>query len=86
MFSKITKWKAYGVLAAIFSGMMLYIKLITSKNKRLEHKNKINEKVKEIHEEQILDTKEVLNEEPGKIEQRVKDSAGKSRRDRASRL
>ena len=72
--------------AALIAGMWFYIKWLLSKNARLEHKDKVRDKIDEIGEKQDAITKEILDHEDERIENRVKANSGKSRRDRAGKL
>jgi len=72
---------------AILSGiLLLMLKGERRARKKAEHENEVNDKIKDIHEKQLIDKQEVLADEPENIKQKVQVNAGKSRRDRASRL
>jgi len=76
--------KLAAIAALVFMGY--WIKYLLSKNARLEHKDKINDKLNDIREGQKDDKQEVLKDEKERIDKRVKDSSGDKRRDRAGRL
>ena len=57
-----------------------------SKNARLEHNEKIRDKVDEIKVEQDEITEEVLKHENERVENKIKANSGKSHRDRANGL
>lgn len=80
------KTKLIAIGAAVGAIMYGYIKYLRAKNERLEHNEEVREEIEEIHEKQITDRDEALENEKQAIEKRVEDSAGKSRRDRASKL
>jgi len=72
--------------AAIGVFMVGYIKYLKAKNERLEHNEEVREEIEEIHEKQITDRQEALENEKQTIKKRVKDNSNKSRRDIASKL
>ncbi len=80
------KIKLMAFFAAIGVFMVGYIKYLKAKNARLEHNEEVREEIEEIHEKQLTDREEALANEPEHIKQKVKDNAGKSRHDRASKL
>lgn len=81
MWAKIT-----GALGAIIGFLLILLKFKNDKIEKLDHENKVNEKVKEIRKEQDEIKEEIINDEEKRIEDRVKDNSNKSRRDRASKL
>jgi len=80
--------KAKIIAAAVIVGaiMVRYIKYLRDKNARLEHNEEVREEIDEIHEKQVTDRQEALENEKQTIKKRVKANSGKSRRDRASKL
>lgn len=58
--------------AALVVGMVYYIKLLSSKNARLEHKNKVHNKINEIRENQEKFKEKVLSNEKESINDKVK--------------
>jgi len=80
--------KAKIIAAAVIIGaiMVRYIKFLRAKNERLEHNEALRGEIEEIHEKQITDRSEALENEKKHIQQKVKANTGKSRRDRASKL
>ena len=86
MFSRIKNLKITMVMATVIAAMWLFIKHLLGKNAKLEHRDKVNEEIKDIHEQQIEDEKEILTNEVTRIDEKIKDTKSKSRRDIASSL
>lgn len=80
------KLKIYTVVGAILAGMWYYIKHLKKKNEILEHNEEVREEVEVIKVEMDAIKEEVVSHEDERIENRIKASAGKSRRDRANKL
>ena len=66
------KVKLYALAAFIGLFMFGWIKHLSAKNKRLEHENKVNNKIKEIREDQEEYREEVLIDEKKAIDKKVK--------------
>lgn len=66
MWAKITAGLSVALLTAWY-----YIKLLSSKNARLEHKDKINDKLKEIRKDQKEFKEEVIEDEKERIKAKV---------------
>jgi len=80
------KTKLIAIGATIGAIMFGYIKYLRAKNERLEHNEEVREEIEEIHEKQLTDKQEALENEKQTIKERVKANSGKSRRDIASKL
>lgn len=80
------KTKLIAIGAAIGAIMFGYIKYLRANNERLEHNEEVREEIDEIEIKQKTDRSEALENEKQTIEKRIKVNAGKSRRDRASKL
>ena len=80
------KTKLIAGMTALVGILLFWLKLRGDKIEDLEHDALVNEKIKENQVKQVKDKKEVLDNEKDKINKKVKDNAGKSRRDRASKL
>lgn len=80
------KWKIWAGVGAIMLIMWTYIKKLLADRAKLQHDAKINDEIKSIHEQQEIDEREVLDNEPKEIKKEVKSRSQLSKRDRFNKL
>ncbi|MGB1304028.1 hypothetical protein [Pseudoalteromonas marina] len=85
MFSGIWS-KIVAFLSAAVAVLLFIVGHRGRKIDELEHDAKINDELKSIREQQDLDEKEILNNEPEQIKKEVKDRSNLSKRDRFNKL
>lgn len=80
------KNKLLAILASIGSALLIILKLKNNKIDALEHENRLHQAKDDIQQTQEHDKTEVLQNEQNNVNQRVKNSRTKSKRDRLNSL
>jgi len=83
---KIIGLKIYAFLGVVIAVLLAFVGYRGRKIDELEHDAKINDEIKSIHEQQLADRSEVLQNEPREIIAELKERRTSSRSDRFNKL